>query len=104
MTPGDWVGSVGVALLLLAFALNLAKVLPASSRTYAALNAVGAGLACWASWLIGFMPFVVLEGTWCAAALVALATASGGDGARMEAPTQSSPPSASVPPRGEDDD
>ena len=72
MHLGDAVGATGVALLLLAFALNLAGRLPAGSRLYAALNAVGAGLACWASWLIGFMPFVVLEGTWCLAALWAL--------------------------------
>ena len=72
MSFGELVGSVGVALLLLAFALNLLKKLPASSRLYAGLNFVGAGLACWASWLIGFWPFVVLEGTWCLAGLWAL--------------------------------
>jgi len=30
-------------------------------------------VACFASYQIGFMPFVVLEATWCLVALVALA-------------------------------
>lgn len=72
MSHGELVGSLGVALLLLAFALNLLRVLSIYSRIYAGLNAVGAGLACWAAHIIGFWPFVVLEGTWCLAALWAL--------------------------------
>ena len=59
-----WLGSVGVALLLGAFFLNLFGWLKSDSRTYQALNAIGAGLACYASYLIDFLPFVVLEGTW----------------------------------------
>ena len=69
----QWIGSVGVALLLLAFALNLTGRMSQRSRAYQGVNALGAGLACYASFLIGFLPFVVLEGTWCAVALVALA-------------------------------
>jgi hypothetical protein len=34
------------------------------SYPYTALNFAGASLAGFASYLIGFMPFVVLEGTW----------------------------------------
>ena len=71
-TLADWVGSLGVAILLVAFFLNLFGRLSRSSRLYAGLNALGAGLACWASWLIDFLPFVLLEGTWSAFALVAL--------------------------------
>lgn len=72
MRSADWLGTIGVALLLLAFFLNLAGRLGRTSRLYAAMNAVGGALACWASWLIGFLPFVLLEGTWAAFALVAL--------------------------------
>lgn len=64
LTPADWIGSTGVALLLLAFALNLTGHLRHESLTYPAMNAVGAGLAAYAAWLIDYMPFVVLEGTW----------------------------------------
>ena len=71
-TLADAVGSLGFSILLLAFFLNLSGRLSRSSRTYAAMNFVGAGLACWASWLIGYPPFVVLEGTWSLVALVAL--------------------------------
>ena len=67
------VGSAGVALLLLAFALNLRGHLGHGSRLYQGLNALGAGLACYASFLIDFVPFVVLEGTWCAVALLSFA-------------------------------
>ncbi|MBM4245222.1 MAG: hypothetical protein FJ148_15640 [Deltaproteobacteria bacterium] len=72
MTVAEMIGSAGVALLLLAFVLNLLGVLARDSPTYHGLNAVGAGVAGYASYLIGFVPFVVLEGTWCLAAVVAL--------------------------------
>ncbi|KAB2939291.1 MAG: hypothetical protein K8F92_00595 [Hyphomicrobium sp.] len=66
------IGFTGVGLLLLAFVLNLAKLLKAESVPYLALNLIGAGLACASSWMIDFMPFVILEGTWAVATLVAL--------------------------------
>ena len=67
------IGSLGVAILLLAFFLNLVRVLGTESYPYAALNLAGASLAGYASYLIGFAPFVVLEGTWAIVAGVALA-------------------------------
>ena len=72
MGVADWLGTTGVALLLLAFFLNLLGRLSRTSRLYAGMNAVGGARACWASWLIGFLPFVLLEGTWALFALVAL--------------------------------
>jgi len=66
------IGSLGVALLLLAFLLNLARVLSTESYPYTALNFAGASLAGYASYLIGFVPFVILEGTWAVVAAVAL--------------------------------
>lgn len=72
MTASEWIGSTGVALLLAAFFLNLFGFLNRRSRSYQTMNAVGAGLSCYASYLIGFVPFVVLEGTWSAVALAAL--------------------------------
>lgn len=66
------VGSAGVGLLLLAFVLNLANVLKAESIPYLGLNLLGAGLACLSSWMIHFMPFVILEGTWALATFVGL--------------------------------
>lgn len=72
MSLATLVGSVGVGLLLLAFVLNIAGALKAESIPYLGLNLLGAGLACLSSWMIDFMPFVVLEGTWAAATLIAL--------------------------------
>jgi hypothetical protein len=66
------IGSIGVALLLAAFVLNLLKRMSTTSPSYTLLNLVGAALACYSSYLIDFMPFVVLEGVWALAALVAL--------------------------------
>jgi hypothetical protein len=67
------IGSLGVSLLLLAFFLNLFRFLRAEGYPYLVMNVAGGGLACYSSWLIGFMPFVVLEGTWALVAVVGLA-------------------------------
>ncbi len=67
------IGSTGVSLLLLAFFLNLFRFLRAEGYPYLVMNLAGGGLACYSSWLIGFMPFVVLEGTWAVVAAVGLA-------------------------------
>lgn len=65
------IGSIGVALLLLAFFLNLFGFL-AAGRRYALMNLIGGALSAYASYLIDYMPFVVLEGTWAVVALIAL--------------------------------
>ena len=66
------VGSIGVSLLLLAFFLNLFKILMQDNKIYVIMNILGAGLACYASILIGFIPFVILEGTWAIVAVIGL--------------------------------
>lgn len=66
------IGSIGVALLLAAFFLNLIDRLRSDSWTYLTLNLLGAGIACYSSYLIRFMPFVVLEVTWATVAAVGL--------------------------------
>jgi hypothetical protein len=63
-TEATFIGFAGVALLLLAFLLNLFKLMRSDGYPYATLNFVGAALACYSSYLISFMPFVVLEGVW----------------------------------------
>jgi hypothetical protein len=66
------IGTLGVALLLAAFVLNLLKRMNGDGYAYSALNLAGAGLACYSSYLIEFVPFVVLEGVWALAAAYAL--------------------------------
>jgi hypothetical protein len=68
----DWIGLTGVAILLLAYLLNLVGRLDQKSLTYIVLNIVGAGLACLASYLINYFPFVILEATWMLVSLIAL--------------------------------
>lgn len=71
----DWVGAAGVSLLLLAFALNVFGALNRKSMSYSLINAIGAGLAAYASWLISYLPYLVLESTWCLVSLIAIASA-----------------------------
>jgi hypothetical protein len=66
------VGSFGVILLLIAFFLNVFKFISQENRLYILLNVVGAAISCYASFLIHFFPFVILEATWCLVALAAL--------------------------------
>lgn len=68
----DWIGFTGVAILLLAFLLNLLKKISSGSLSYILMNIVGAGLACLASWLIHYIPFVILEGVWTLVSVFAL--------------------------------
>jgi hypothetical protein len=64
------IGLMGVSLLLIAFFLNLFKFLRSESYLYMILNQIGGALACYSSYLINFMPFVLLEGTWAIVAAV----------------------------------
>jgi hypothetical protein len=57
---------------LAAFLANVAGWLRVDSRAYQSLNLAGAGLACVASYLIEFWPFVVLEAVWALVAALAL--------------------------------
>jgi hypothetical protein len=70
MDFADWIGFVGVSILLLAFLLNLLKKNSQDSHAYILLNLVGAGLACIASILIEYVPFIILEGAWTLVSLI----------------------------------
>ncbi len=62
------IASFGVSLLLIGFFLNVFQLLNEKSFTYILLNLLGAAISCYASWLIQFIPFVILEGIWGAVA------------------------------------
>jgi len=77
LSVNDYIGFAGVFILLLAYLFNLMGKIGKDSLIYVLLNVVGGGLACLASYLIHYTPFVLLEGTWTlvsAAALVKYAT------------------------------
>jgi hypothetical protein len=64
MSYNDMAGTIGVGLILLAYFCNIFRFIPREGKLFFVLNMVGAGLACYASWLIHYRPFVILEGTW----------------------------------------
>lgn len=66
MKKSDIIASTGVIILLIAFVLNLFKVINSQSRLYSALNFIGAAICGYSSYLIEFYPFVVLESIWAA--------------------------------------
>ena len=72
MTSGEIVGTLGVSLLLIGFALNLANKLSASSVAYLSMNIIGAALAGISSYMIAFWPFVILEGVWTISSFIML--------------------------------
>ncbi len=72
MNLSEFLGSLGVGILLIAFILNLLKKITTDSIPYIVLNFLGAGTACYASILIPYFPFVILEGVWTILSLVAM--------------------------------
>ena len=72
MNKTDWIGFVGVTLLLIAFLLNLLGKLERHGPGYLLLNLFGAGAACLASVLLKYLPFVILEGCWTIVSLIGL--------------------------------
>ena len=72
MTPTDYLGFAGVSLILLAYFLNLWKWLDTDHLAYIILNCIGALLACTASIIMEYLPFVLLEGVWFLVSAVAL--------------------------------
>ena len=69
MTLADWIGVLGISMILLAFYLNSNGKVRSNDLSFILLNLIGATLACLASVLIDYIPFVILEAVW---ALVSL--------------------------------
>lgn len=72
MTETDWIGIIGVSILLVAFFLNLTNKIKKDSLVYLFLNFIGAGFACYASVLLHYLPFIILEAAWTLVSLVGL--------------------------------
>ena len=64
MSLTDWIGFIGVTILLVAYFLNLNDTIKKESLIYLFLNFIGAGIACFASVLLRYLPFIILEGSW----------------------------------------
>lgn len=72
MTTIDWIGFIGVTILLVAFFLNLRDIIVKESLLYLLLNLTGAAIACLASVLLNYLPFIILEGSWTLVSLYGL--------------------------------
>ena len=64
MSYENIIGIIGVGLILMAYFLETARFIPNNGKLYYVMNTIGAALACYASFLINYAPFVVLEGAW----------------------------------------
>ena len=74
MTITDWIGSFGVFLILLAYFLSVTGKLSSKQLVFILLNLIGAILACLASILLNYWPFIILEGVWALVSIYALIT------------------------------
>lgn len=72
MSVANWVASIGVGILLVAFFLNIFGYVNNKSNLYALLNAIGGLISCYASWMVDFYPFVVLNIIWSFTAILSL--------------------------------
>lgn len=72
MNYSDLIGVIGVSLILLAYFLNVFSLIPREGWLFFLMNILGAGLACYASILINYWPFVILEGIWTLVSVIGL--------------------------------
>lgn len=72
MSYNDIIGTIGVGLILLAYCLNTFAIIPGDSKLFFIMNIAGAALSCYASLLIRYWPFVVLEGVWTLVSIIGL--------------------------------
>lgn len=70
MNTNDWIGAAGVFLILFAYFLSTFNWLSSHGKIFFALNTIGAAMTCFASYLIRYWPFFVLEGTWAVVSLI----------------------------------
>lgn len=68
----DWIGTIGVFQILLAYILNIIGKMNKNSISFILLNLVGAGMACAASIMMHYWPFIILEGVWATVTSISL--------------------------------
>jgi len=72
MNEVDWIGFAGVFQILLAYVLNVIGKVGKNDLAFILLNLIGASMACYASVLMNYMPFILLEGIWAGVSLISL--------------------------------
>jgi hypothetical protein len=64
MSLADVTGASGVFLLLMAYLMAGIGKIDSQKLFYFMLNTIGSALACYASVLLNYIPFIVLETAW----------------------------------------
>lgn len=72
MSLTDITGTSGVFLILFAYFLLITRKLSRDSMVYLLMNIVGAGLACIASIMLNYWPFIILESAWTGVSVYAI--------------------------------
>lgn len=72
MNEVDWIGFIGVFQILLAYLLQVMGKIDKHHLAFILLNLIGATMACYASVLMNYWPFILLEGIWAFASLLSL--------------------------------
>ncbi len=68
----DWIGFAGVFQILLAYVLSIFGILDKKDLIFILLNLIGASMACLASILMNYLPFIILEAVWAIVSLFSL--------------------------------
>ena len=61
MNEVDWIGFAGVFQILLAYVLNVIGKVEKNDLTFILLNLIGAGMACYASVLMNYIPLYTFK-------------------------------------------
>lgn len=72
MSYNDIVGTIGVGIILIAYFMNIFSFIKKDGVQFYVMNIIGASLACYASILINYLPFIILEATWAMVSVLGL--------------------------------
>ena len=72
MSYNDIVGTIGVGVILIAYFMNIFSFIKKDGVLFYVMNIIGASLACYASILINYLPFIILEATWAMVSVLGL--------------------------------
>lgn len=72
MNTTDWLGFIGVFQILLAYFFNVIGKISKTDLSFILLNLFGAAMACLASILLNYIPFIILEAIWALISLISL--------------------------------
>ena len=72
MVYHDIFGIIGAGMILFVYFLNTEKLIPQNGKLYYTLNVIGVAIACYASFVVSYWPFIILEALWILVSLYGL--------------------------------